>query len=98
MMADPERVAQARRLLAQPGVTVADLQAAESVGVEMPTVAEYLPRVVATAGSGAGRTTATTGRGWRRCGAIAANAPIQVYLCWRSNHRCANQPLPALPR
>lgn len=67
MMAEPERVAQARRLLAELGVTVADLQAAESVGVEMPTVAEYLPRVVAAAGPGAGR---TYGNYWARMAAL----------------------------
>jgi integrase len=66
-MADPHRLVEARRLLAQLGVTVAELQAAEAVGVEMPTVAEYLPRVIAAAGPGAGR---TYGNYWGRMAAL----------------------------
>jgi hypothetical protein len=66
-MADPDRVAQARRVLAQLGVTVAELQTAEAVGVAMPTVAEYLPTVIAAAGAGAAR---TYGNYWARMAAL----------------------------
>jgi integrase len=55
-MADPQRVAEARRLLAQLGVTVADLLTAEHFGIELPTIAQYLPQVLAAAGPGARRT------------------------------------------
>lgn len=64
-MADPQRVVEARRLLAELGVSVADLQTA-SAGVEMPTVAQYLPRVIAAAGPGARR---TYGNYWARMAA-----------------------------
>ncbi len=47
--ADPARVAAARQLLAHLGVTLADLQV--DPGPNLPTLAEYLPRV-----SGGGRT------------------------------------------
>src|SRR5688500_12815196 len=66
-MAEPDRVAQARRVLAQLGVTVAELQAAEAVCVAMPTVAEYLPTVIAAAGPGAAR---TYGNYWARMAAL----------------------------
>jgi hypothetical protein len=62
-MADPQRVVEARRLLAQLGVTVADLQPAETAGVETPTVSAYLPQVIAAAGPGARR---TYGNYWAR--------------------------------
>jgi hypothetical protein len=40
-MADPQRVVEARRVLAQLGVTFADLQTAGAARVEIPTVAQY---------------------------------------------------------
>jgi hypothetical protein len=47
-MADPDRIAQAHRVLAERGVGLADLQAdAESL---VPTLGEYLLKVVAAAG------------------------------------------------
>jgi len=63
-MADPGRVAIARQVLAELGVTVADLQADPGPG--LPTLAEYLPRVVAAAGPGALRTYGTY---WNRMAA-----------------------------
>jgi integrase len=65
MPADPARVATARQLLAHLGVTLADLQA--EPGPRLPTLAEYLPRVIAAAGSGARRTYGTY---WNRMAAI----------------------------
>lgn len=62
-MAERERVAQARALLAQLGVTIDDLLFAGAVEVALPTVGEYLPRVIAAAGSGAQR---TYGSYWER--------------------------------
>ncbi|MDT5024809.1 MAG: integrase/recombinase XerC [Micromonosporaceae bacterium] len=61
MAVDPAVIAAARAKLAQLGVTVADLQRAERPRV--PTVAEYLPRVVAAAGVGSRRAYGTY---WQR--------------------------------
>ncbi|SFE39163.1 Phage integrase family protein [Actinoplanes philippinensis] len=47
----------------QLGVTIADLQATESAPALMPTLAEYLPQVIAAAGPGARR---TYGNYWNR--------------------------------
>ena len=66
-MADPQRIVEARRLLAQLGVTVADLHTAEAARLAMPTVAEYLPQVIAAAGPGARR---TYGNYWSRMAAL----------------------------
>ncbi|KZM72710.1 tyrosine-type recombinase/integrase [Nocardia terpenica] len=49
MTADPDRIAEARRLLAALGVSPADLRDRPPV----PTLGDYLPRVVAAAGPGA---------------------------------------------
>ena len=62
MPADPARVALAQQVLAQLGVGLADLGASPASGiggppaVAMPTIAQYLPRVIAAAGPGAART------------------------------------------
>ncbi|GIH16051.1 tyrosine-type recombinase/integrase [Rugosimonospora africana] len=64
MSADPARVATARQLLAHLGVTLADLQA--EPGLRLPTLAEYLPQVIAAAGAGARRTYGTY---WNRMAA-----------------------------
>ena len=61
MPADPARVALAHQVLAQLGVTLVDLQEASDgdggrAGAVVPTIAEYLPRVIAAAGPGAART------------------------------------------
>jgi hypothetical protein len=66
-MADTQRLVEARRLLSELGVTVAELQTAETVTVGMPTIAEYLPQVVAAAGPGARR---TYGNYWARMAAL----------------------------
>jgi integrase len=57
--ADRNRVAAAHTLLAQLGVSVADLQAAPDSTRRMPTVAEYLPRVMAAATPSSCRTYGT---------------------------------------
>lgn len=62
-MADPGHIAQARQALVQLGVTIAELQAAEPAPALMPTLAEYLPHVIAAAGPGARR---TYGNYWNR--------------------------------
>ena len=62
-MNDRDRVDQARRILAELGVTVDQLQADDRPAPEMPTVAEYLPRVQDAAGPGARR---TYGSYWQR--------------------------------
>jgi hypothetical protein len=60
--ADPVRVALAHQVLAQLGVSLADLHATEDddtagrSAVVVPTIADYLPRVIAAAGPGAART------------------------------------------
>ncbi|PTA46018.1 site-specific integrase [Micromonospora sp. RP3T] len=59
MTADPAAVAAARQVLAHLRVTVTDLQSHPATPSVVPTVAEYLPRVVAAAGPGARRTYGT---------------------------------------
>ncbi len=56
MPADAARVAVARQLLAQLGVSIADLQDGPDLRIGMPTVGEYLAVVIAAAGPGARRT------------------------------------------
>jgi hypothetical protein len=73
MPADPARIATARALLAQLGVTLADLQADERPRV--PTMAEYLPRVMAAAGPGARRTYGTY---WIRMAAVWGDRPLNA--------------------
>jgi hypothetical protein len=73
MTVDPDRIATAQALLAQLGVTVADLQRAQRPAV--PTVAEYVPRVLAAAGSGARRTYGTY---WQRMAAAWADRPLDA--------------------
>jgi hypothetical protein len=65
MSPDPDRLAEARAILAFLGVTVADLQREERPPV--PTLAEYLPQVMAAAGPGARR---TYGSYWQRMAAV----------------------------
>jgi hypothetical protein len=76
-MADRQRVEEAHRLLAQLGVTVAELQTAAPVGLDMPTVAEYLPRVIAAAGPGARR---TYGNYWARMAALWGDRRLDAIL------------------
>jgi hypothetical protein len=67
MRPDPGRIAAARLLLDQLGVTLDDLNCPGTTpndqAPSMPTLAEYLPRVIAAAGPGANRTYANY---WRR--------------------------------
>ncbi|WP_239314115.1 tyrosine-type recombinase/integrase [Plantactinospora mayteni] len=73
MSANPARVAAARQMLAHLGVTVADLQAEPGPG--LPTLAEYLPQVVAAAGPGARRTYGTY---WQRMAAAWGDRPLDA--------------------
>ncbi|MFG1918188.1 tyrosine-type recombinase/integrase [Micromonospora sp. NPDC048898] len=73
MTADPSAVAAAHQVLAHLGVTVADLQAHPSARAALPTVAEYLPRVLAAAGPGARRTYGTY---WERMAATWPDRPL----------------------
>lgn len=59
MTADASRIAAARQLLAQLGVTVADLHGDDGAPCPVPTLADYLPAVRAAAGPGANRTYGT---------------------------------------
>ncbi|QYN33534.1 site-specific integrase [Pseudonocardia sp. DSM 110487] len=67
MIAEPDRIAAARLLLDQLGVTLDDLNHPDSVTSaqmsSVPTLAEYLPHVIAAAGPGANR---TYGSYWQR--------------------------------
>ncbi|RJQ84684.1 tyrosine-type recombinase/integrase [Amycolatopsis panacis] len=78
MRTDPARVAAARRILTQLGVDVVDLQD-QDAGPNVPTLADYLPHVIAAAGPGANRTYGTywtrmlTTWGSRRLDQIAAS-------------------------
>ena len=65
-MTDQEKVAAALAALKELGVTVADL-AAEPTSRAVPTVAEYLPQVLAAAGPGARR---TYGSYWAKMAAV----------------------------
>lgn len=79
MSADPQRVATARQLLAQLGVTLADLR--DDLRDDLPprpatpTVAEYLSQVVTVAGSGARR---TYGSYWTRMAAAWGSRPLDT--------------------
>lgn len=73
MPVDPDNVAAARVLLAQLGVSIADLQRDERP--RLPTMAEYLPRVVAAAGPGAGR---TYGSYWNRMAQAWGDRPLDA--------------------
>ena len=73
MPADPARIAIARDLLAQLGVTLADLRDAETPASTMPTLADYLPAVIAAAGPGANRTYRSY---WTRMAAAWGTRPL----------------------
>ncbi|WP_088988728.1 hypothetical protein [Micromonospora chokoriensis] len=73
MTADPTAIAAARQVLAHLGVTVTDLQSHPATPAVLPTVAEYLPRVVAAAGPGARRTYGTY---WDRMAAAWPERPL----------------------
>jgi len=59
MSPDPARVATARLLLAQLGLTITDLQHPDTPAPVVPTLSDFLPKVIAAAGPGAHRTYAT---------------------------------------
>ena len=61
MSLEPDRIATAQAMLAELGVTLADLHRAQRPPV--PTMAEYLPPVMAAAGPGTRRTYVTY---WQR--------------------------------
>ena len=73
MSADPARIAIARDLLAQLGVTLADLHDSEPSTAVVPTLAGYLPCVIAAAGFGANR---TYGSYWTRMVAAWGARPL----------------------
>jgi integrase len=73
MPADPARIAIARDLLTQLGVTLADLHDDETPTAVVPTLAGYLPRVIAAAGPGANR---TYGSYWTRMAAVWGARPL----------------------
>ena len=75
MTADPGRVAAAQALLAQLGVSIADLQAAPSGARRMPTVGEYLPQVQAAASPASCR---TYGSYWVRMVAAWGDWPLDA--------------------
>jgi len=56
MPADPARIAIAGNLLTQFGVSFADLHDTGTPASTVPTLADYLPSVIAAAGPGASRT------------------------------------------
>jgi integrase len=73
MVADPDRLAAARRALARLGVSVADLY--REGRPRVPTFAEYLPVVAAAAGPGARR---TYGSYWARMAVVWADRPLDA--------------------
>jgi integrase len=76
MTVDAVRIATARQVLAQLGVTLADLATADpDPQALLPTVAEYLPRVRAAAGSGGRR---TYGSYWQRMAAEWGERPLDT--------------------
>lgn len=73
MPADPARIAIARDLLTHLGVTLADLHDGGTPTAVVPTLAGYLPCVIAAAGSGANR---TYGSYWARMVAVWGTRPL----------------------
>jgi len=73
MPADQARITIARDLLAQLGVTLADLRGDGTPASSVPTLADYLPCVIASAGPGANR---TYGSYWTRMAAAWGTRPL----------------------
>lgn len=73
MPADPARIAIAKDLLTQLGVTLADLHDGETPTAVVPTLADYLPCVIEAAGSGANR---TYGSYWTRMVSVWGARPL----------------------
>jgi integrase len=77
MSADQARITTAHQLLTQLGVTLADLQDNPAQHVRVPTMAEYLPQVVAAAGPGALR---IYGSYWNRMATAWGDRPLDTIL------------------
>ncbi|KAB1107688.1 hypothetical protein AB0N38_33460 [Micromonospora aurantiaca] len=75
MPADATADAAARQVLAHLGVTLTDLQSHTDGPAPLPTIAEYLPRVIAAAGPGAQRTYGTY---WQRMAAVWRDRPLDA--------------------
>jgi hypothetical protein len=75
MTADPVALAAARRAMADLGVSLDDLQ--RDARAPVPTVGEYLPRVVAAAGPGAQR---TYGSYWQRMVVLWGDRPLDTIV------------------
>lgn len=75
MTADPARVATAHLLLTQLGVTLADLHDSSMRQRPAPTIAEYLPRVVAAASPSANRLYGTY---WNRMVVAWGDRPLDT--------------------
>lgn len=75
MPADPRHVTTVRQLLAQLGVTIDDLRHEVDQRPATPTMAEYLPKVIAAAGPGAARTYGTY---WNRMAAAWGTRPLDT--------------------
>jgi integrase len=73
VIVDADRIATARALLARLGVTVEDLARAQRPRV--PTMAEYLPQVMAAAGPGARRTYDAY---WQRMATVWGDRPLDT--------------------
>ncbi|WP_306209259.1 tyrosine-type recombinase/integrase [Actinoplanes sp. RD1] len=92
MAADPDRIATARALLEQLGLTVADLQLSKSTSA--PTIREYLPRVREAASAASNR---TYGSYWNRMAdawgdrSVAAISATDVEALQRRCARTARQ-------
>ncbi len=77
MTADPARLAVARDLLTQLGVTVDDLRDDHADQPSVPTLGAYLPTVIAAAGPGANR---TYGSYWARMADLWGARPLEGVL------------------
>ncbi|MCW3844527.1 site-specific integrase [Micromonospora yasonensis] len=75
MSADATTVAAAWQVLAHLGVTLTDLRSHTDGPAALPTIAEYLPRVIAAAGPGAQRTYGTY---WQRMATAWGDRPLDA--------------------
>ena len=91
MTADPDRLAAARLLLDQLGVTLADLQDSAPGTPGVPTVTVYLPRVIAAASPSTGR---TYGPYWTRMAEAWGEKPltaINSVTVWEAVRLASNE-------
>lgn len=77
MTADPTRVATAHLLLTQLGVTLADLNNSSVRRQPAPSMAEYLPRVIAAASSSSNRLYGTY---WNRMAVAWGDRPLDTIV------------------